>query len=198
MNRRHFGVVLLAATAWLPSIAMGQQSVRVRGTIESFDGRVLKVTSREGRDLTIRLAPEASVAVARAARFEDIRPGDYVGTAAMRRPDGTLLALEVHYLAPNVPAGHTAWDLEPGSTMTNASVEATVTAAAGRELTLRHKDGAERVIVPEAAPIVRAVPGVIADLKPGEFIFAAVQIAADGSMTAARIQVSKDGVRPPQ
>jgi len=198
MNRRHFGVVLLAATAWLPSIAMAQQSVRVRGTIESFDGRVLKVTSREGRDLTIRLAPEASVAVARAARFEDIRAGDYVGTAAMRRPDGTLLALEVHYLAPNVPAGHTAWDLEPGSTMTNARVEATVTAAAGRELPLRHKDGAERVIVPEAAPIVRAVPGVIADLKPGEFIFAAVQIAADGSMTAARIQVSKDGVRPPQ
>ena len=46
--------------------------------------------------------------------------------------------------------------------------------------------------------IDRAVPGTRADLKPGEYIFAGAQEAADGTITAPRIQVSKNGVRPPQ
>lgn len=187
-------IVTLAAA--LPAAA--QSSVRVRGTITAVEGNVLAVKSREGRDLRIELAADATVAVARAARFEDIKPGDYVGSAAMRRPDGSLMALEVHYLAPTVPQGTTAWDLEPGSSMTNANVEAVVGEVGKRELTLRHKDGVQKIFVPEAAPIVRAVPGTRADLKPGEYIFAAVQVAPDGRMTAARLQVSRDGVRPPQ
>jgi len=36
------------------------------------------------------------------------------------------------------------------------------------------------------------------DIKPGEYVFVAAQTGVDGAMTAARIQVSKDGVKPPQ
>jgi hypothetical protein len=53
-------------------------------------------------------------------------------------------------------------------------------------------------VVPEGIPLVRTVPGTRADLKVGEYIFAVAQQAADGTMTVARFQVSKDGVRPPQ
>jgi hypothetical protein len=35
-------------------------------------------------------------------------------------------------------------------------------------------------------------------LKPGEYVFVSAQAAGDGALTALRIQVSKDGVRPPQ
>ena len=52
--------------------------------------------------------------------------------------------------------------------------------------------------MPEGTPIVRAVPGSLDDLKVGEYIFTVVPPAPDGKMTALRIQVSKDGVRPPQ
>jgi len=44
---------------------------------------------------------------------------------------------------------------------------------------------------------VRNVPGARSDLRAGEYVFAAVQTAPDGTMTAPRIQVSKDGVKPP-
>jgi hypothetical protein len=71
----------------------------------------------------------------------------------MKRPDGTLVALEVHYLPPNVPPGHIAWDLQPGSTMTNANVEAIVATAGKRELTLKYKDGEQKILVPEGIPI---------------------------------------------
>ncbi|MEO8674343.1 MAG: hypothetical protein ABI569_02115 [Casimicrobiaceae bacterium] len=36
------------------------------------------------------------------------------------------------------------------------------------------------------------------DLLPGEYVFATAQAAADGALTVARIQVSKDGVKSPQ
>ena len=32
---------------------------------------------------------------------------------------------------------------------------------------------------------------------PGEYVFVAAQTGADGVVTALRVQVSKDGVRPP-
>ena len=89
-------------------------------------------------------------------RFEDIKAGDYVGATTSPGPDGTLVALEVHYLAPTVPEGHVAWDLVPGSMMTNAKVGA-VQATGKRELTLQYKDGTQKIVVPDTAPIVRAI-----------------------------------------
>ena len=81
--------------------------------------------------------------------------------------------------------------------MTNAKVGA-VQATGRRELTLQYKDGLQRVAVPADAPIVRGVPGTRADLVVGEYVFIGAQVAPDGTMRAPRIQVSKDGVRPPQ
>jgi len=64
----------------------------------------------------------------------------------MKRPDGTIVSLEVHYLPPNGPPGHTQWDLQPGSTMTNANVEAIVQSAGHRELALTYTDGAQNIL----------------------------------------------------
>jgi hypothetical protein len=83
--------------------------------------------------------------------------------------------------------------------MTNANVaEAMVTATGARELSLKYKDGEQKITVPPNTPIVRAVAGARGDLKVGEYVFIAAQAAADGKLTALRIQVSRDGVKPPQ
>jgi hypothetical protein len=188
---------LLCGALALAHVADAQTALRVRGTITGFDGSVLAVKSREGQDLKLQLADNATVAVAKAVRFEDIKQGDLVGATALKRPDGALVAVEVHYLPPTVPTGHGPWDLQPESTMTNANVEAIVAAAGNRELTLKYKDGVQRIVVPEGIPLVRAVPGGRSDLVPGEYVFVAAQVAPDGKITALRIQVSKDGVKPP-
>ena len=175
-----------------------QTAMRLRGTITAIDGNTMSVKSRDGQDVKVQLPDNVSVAVAKAIQFDDIKQGDYVGATTMAKPDGTLTAVEVHYLAPTVPEGQGPWDLQPGSVMTNAKVSSIVVAAEKRELTLQYKDGSAKIHVPENAPIVRAVPGARSDLRPGEYVFAAVQTAPDGTMAAPRVQVSKDGVRPPQ
>jgi hypothetical protein len=189
---------MLAGIVLVVSAAQAQTNVRVRGTITGIDGKVLSVKSRDGKDLKIELADNVAVAVAKTIRFEDIKKGDYVGATTLPGPNGTQVAVEVHYLAPTTPEGQLAWDLQPGSLMTNANVESMVTGTGNRELTLRFKDTTQKIVVPEGAALVRAVPGVRADLVVGEYVFIGAQAAADGTLSAARVQVSKDGVRPPQ
>ena len=189
---------VLAGIVLVVSAAQAQTNVRVRGTITGIDGKVLSVKSRDGKDLKIELADNVAVAVAKTIRFEDIKKGDYVGATTLPGPNGTQVAVEVHYLAPTTPEGQLAWDLQPGSLMTNANVESMVAATGNRELTLRFKDTTQKIVVPEGAALVRAVPGVRADLVVGEYVFIGAQAAADGTLSAARVQVSKDGVKPPQ
>lgn len=196
MNLRQI-VGLLAGVVLAVSVAQAQTNVRVRGTITGIDGKVLSVKSRDGKDLKIELADNLSVGVAKAVRFEEIKVGDYVGATTKPGPDGAAMAIEVHYLPPTVPEGQLAWDLQPGSTMTNANVTSTVVGTGSRELTLQYKDGTHKFTVPEGVPLMRTVPGTRADLVPGEYVFIGAQAAADGALSASRIQVSKDGVKPP-
>ena len=176
--------------------AFAQTNVRVRGTITALNGDVLTVKSREGKEVKVQLAPDAQVAVAKATTLAEIKPGTYVGSAAIKRSDGTLVAKEVHTLAPQVPAGHIPWDLEPGSTMTNANLSGVTQAAGGNEITLQYKDGTQKILVPPGTPIVTFTPGDRLALKPGETIFTTARMEADGKLSTQRIQVSKDGVRP--
>jgi len=193
-------VLLLFAGAFaLVSAAAGAQTpMRIRGTITSLDGEVLLVKTRDGRDLKINLAPNLTVAAAKAVTLADFKPGAYVGSTAKKNAAGVLVASEVHVLPPQAAAGHTPWDTSPGDTMTNANLAKVVKTANGNELTLEYKGGSQTILVPEGTPIVDFVPGDRSLLVPGATIFAGAQVAADGKITTGRVAVSKDGVKPPQ
>ena len=190
---------LLVAILVFAATAGAQTPQRIRGTITAFDGNVLSVKSRDGKDLKVELTEKASVATAKATTLADLKPGDYVGSATRQRADGVLVALEVHTIPRSVAEGHRAWDLEPGTMMTNANIASVVQAAGGQELVLEYKGGAQKILVPPGTPIVTTVAADRSFLKPGEYVFFTAQLGADGTMTmSGRIQVSRDGVKPPQ
>ncbi len=93
--------------------------------------------------------------------------------------------------------GRNPWDLQPDSTRTNANVEAMVDTANGRELSLTYKGGAQKILIPEGTPIVAFTPSDKSMLKPGAHVFVVTQAAADGTLTAARVNVGRDGLKPP-
>ena len=187
------GVLLLAS-----AVASAQAPMRVRGTVTSLDGDVLSVKTRDGKDLKISLAPNFAVAAAKAVPLSAFGPGAYVGSTAKKNASGQLVASEVHRLPPTASAGHTPWDTSPGDTMTNANVAAVVKSASGNELTLEYKGGSQKILVPDGTPIVDFVPGDRSLLVPGATVFVVAATGADGKLTAPRVAVSKDGVKPPQ
>src|SRR5258708_13114761 len=139
-------VGLIVGLVVVVTAAQAQTNVRIRGTITGIDGKVLSVKSRDGKDLKIELADNVAVAVARKISFEDIKKGDYVGATTMPGPNGTLVAVEVHYLAPTVPEGQLAWDLQPGSTMTNANVDSIAAGPTHHALPLTYKGGTQTIV----------------------------------------------------
>ena len=89
-----------------------------------------------------------------------------------------------------------SWDLEPGSMMTNATVAGIVKTTNSREMTLEYKGGSQKVLVPEGIPMFTTVPGDRSLLVRGAYVVIASQVAADGTISAAGVSVSKDGVKP--
>jgi hypothetical protein len=198
---RRFPAVAFLAILTAGMAAQAQAPSRVRGTITGLDGNLLSVKSREGADLKLDLAPNATFAYMKKVDLADIKPGTPLGTTAVKDAEGKLVARELHVFNPDRPIpgeGHRPWDLEPESTMTNAMVTAVVQANRGNELTLSYKGGEQKVLVPAGIPIVMAVEGDRSLVVAGEYAYITVTAGADGKLTATRMQVSKDGVKPPQ
>ena len=182
------------------AFAQPAPSPRVRGMIEALDGAVLSVKTREGATAKISLLENARVVAVKNASLADIKANTYVGAAAMPRPDGSQLALEVLIFPEAMRGageGHRPWDLLPESTMTNATVAETVSRVDGATLTLAYKEGQKTIVVPPEAPIVTFAPADRSDLKPGAKFMATVTRDPSGAMTAASIVVGRDGVDPP-
>ena len=181
--------------------AQSQPSRRVRGAITGFNGYELQVKTREGNDLQVGITSDTKIKVLVPRKMSDIKQGSFVGVTAIQHGPGTpLQAREVHLFAPaqrGTGEGHYDWDLEPGSSMTNANVDAIVDANNGKELTLSYKGGSQKIIVPQDVPIVSFQPADRSLLKAGAQVFMITQQAADGSLTAQHISVGKNGMRPP-
>jgi hypothetical protein len=192
MKRLLLLVLMFATTA-----AIAQAPTRVRGTITGLEGDVLSVKARDGKEVKIHLAADAQVATAKKASMADFKPGSYVGVTSVKGPDGRLVARRVHQLGPQVPQMHGAWDSIPDSMMTNANIESTAQVSGGNELTLKYKDGEQKILVTRETEFYTFAPGSRADLKPGATIFTGARNEG-GKLVAQRVSVGKDGVNPPQ
>ncbi len=202
-------VRILTTAAFAAAIAVtaasAQQTQRVRGTIEKIDGNTLLIKGPDGAPATLTLADNAVIVGVLKATVADIKEGSYIGSGALPQPDGTQKAVEVHIFAESQRGtgdGHRGnWDGSPygagTGTMTNGAAGQAVSSVDGPVITVKYKDGEKKVIVGPNVPIVRYEVGDKGELKPG----AAISVAAatkkpDGTFSAARINVGRNGVVP--
>lgn len=177
--------------------------VTIRGKISAVEKQALKVTTSAG-EVLVKLPDNVRIGGVEAAKLSDITAGNYVGTTAVKQADGNLKALEVHIFPESsrgTGEGHRPWDLQPGSTMTNANVEkveqVAVEKVQGQLLTLKYKDGEQKVFIPPGTPIVKNVPGDQSLLKPGTGVYIPAMRGEDGTLTATRVTAGVGGIMPP-
>jgi hypothetical protein len=172
-----------------------QNPVRVRGSIANVSGDVLTVKSREGTVSEIQLTPKVTIVATSPITLSDIKPNDFVGVAAMKRPDGTLVAAEVRRFPAPLNEGHRPSDFQPGSTMTNATVSATVQAKEGRELVLTYQGGSQKIVVPQNLPISELVNTDRSALVAGAEVNLTAMPDSENKLVAQRIQVSRPAAK---
>lgn len=202
MRRISLAGLMLAALLMVltaSALAAGRSGQKVRGTVTAFDGNVLKVRTREGRALVMRVPRKAKINVLSPLTLRDIKPGDFVGVTALLR-GGELQALEVHVFPEAMRGtgeGHYDWDLEPGSTMTNANVDAVVATNDGEKLTLSYKGGSQQIVVPPGTPVITFSPATRSMLKRGASVFVIARRSENGSLNALRILLGSGRIKPP-
>jgi hypothetical protein len=196
-------VASVAAASILASSAFAQQAptVRIRGTIESVDGNMLGIKTREGTDVKVKMTDNVAVFAVVKTELSQIKEGSYIGVTAMPEPDGVQKAIAVHIFPENqrgAAEGFRPWDARANSTMTNATVAETVKGTAGQNILVKYKDGEKKVVVPPETPIVTFVASDKSEVKPGAklIIFGAAK-KEDGTLEANRVNVGRDGVTPP-
>ena len=177
-----------------------QQTLRVTGVVESFDGRVLAIRSDKLGEVKVSLTANATVFGVAEAKLADVKPGSYIGVGAMPQPDGSQRAIQVTILAESqrgLSEGHRPWDARPNSTMTNGTVDETVASVDGQVVMIKYKDGEKKIIVPPDAVIRAYVAGDRSELKPGARIAIVRALKkSDGALEADRVNVGRGEVVP--
>ncbi len=217
-----FAMALAFRTAAAQQPQAPQQ--HVRGDVVAVRGDEVDVRTRGGSVVHVAVPQDARVAKVEEADPSAIADGEFVGVTAVPQPGtGTLRAVEVHVFPEAMRGageGHRPWDLQPGSSMTNATVSgmgagkqgaarqgtgssmtnATVAGVkrSGKERTLKlsYQGGEQTVVVPSGIPIVRLAPGDRSLLKPGAHVFA-IATEQDGKLVAQRLTVGEGAVVPP-
>lgn len=182
------------------AVAQSAPAARLAATVVALDGNRLDVTDASGKALALVLPDNLRIMGVTALDPAAIKPGSYVGSAAVSRPDGTLEALEVHVFPPALRGtgeGHRPWGTDAGTTMTNGTV-GDVVMTQGRTMTVKYGDGGvQKIFVPPDAPVVSLEPGDRSLLVPGAHIVAGYSRADDGTLTASRLNVGRNGTVPP-
>jgi hypothetical protein len=201
---------LVASLTVLGGVAFAKAPpLPIRGTISAVNGSTLSITETSGANISLTLAAGATVTDVLPASLADVKAGTYVGTAAIKQPNGNYRAMELQIFPASMRGaglGTRAWNLAPHSTMTNGTVgglahaAGTVGTMSGTgDLTLTVNDGTgmKTVFVPSSVPVVTYAPGTAAELQPGAHVLFFPMKAADGTLTASRINVGKNGLVPP-
>lgn len=189
-------VALLFATSF--AAAQAPQTVRVRATLENVSVPMLTAKARDGAEMKIKLADNAPVNEVVKASLADIKADSYIAVTAMPQPDGSQKAVAILIFPEamrGVGEGHRPWDLEPNSTMTNATVAEQVAGTDGQTVTVKYKDGDKKILVTPATIIVTYKKAATSDLKAGQKIFiAAAKKLDDGTLEAPNVAYGDVGV----
>jgi hypothetical protein len=183
-----------AVLAGASAPAVAQNAPRVRGTITGLQGDDLLVKTKDDQELAVRLVRPTTMTARIKADPSAIKPGVFVGAAAVPGKGGALAGVEIVIFPEAMRGageGHRAWEPLPEGTMTNATVADEVSATDGRSLKLSYKGGEQTIAITPETRVFTLGDATLADLKPGAPVSFGVEKDADGHLQTKRLTVDR-------
>lgn len=194
---------------------------RVRGTIVSFDGKLLTVKTDSGEIVAVSVLPTTIYLYNELRKPGDIRVGDFLGSAAVPGSDGKLHAQEVHIFPEQLrgtgEGQYPMGDPNSNRSMTNATVAEVTSVAKGGTLKLTYHGasapgeptctghapksgdgcvGQTEIVVAPGVPVLAYIYGRASALVAGAAISMLVDSGADGEPVTTRLVVEHNGIKP--
>ena len=158
MNAKSMLLGVLVAISVAPALAQTNTAVNVFGTVEQIGADSLSVKTDDGALETYKLAPKLTVFQNKRATLADIKPNDFVASAAIRKQDGKLHSTELRIFPEAIRGqgdGQRPMNDEKKQTMTNATVTGSVIVNGSNEITVKFKGGDSQLIVDPGIPVIR-------------------------------------------
>lgn len=159
MNAKSMLLAGLLALAAGPALAQGGAVVTLSATVEKFDAAAIAVKNDQGGAVeSFKLAPNFLVLQNKAATLADIKPNDFVASAAMLGSDGKLHSTELRIFPEamrGVGEGQRPMNDPQNQTMTNATVTGAAVVNGSNNLKVKFAGGEGELIVDPGIPITR-------------------------------------------
>ena len=188
------------ATAFAVTTASAQApqaAVAVIGQIQGVDGNLLVIKTSAGEQ-KVTLTGNVAVWGLEKASVSEVGKGAFIGVGATPQADGSQKAIRVIIFAEAMRGngeGHRPWT-RPNTTMTNATVDTTVSATDGQNIMVKYKDGEKKIVIGSDAVIRKYVAGDKSELKPGAHVGINANRQPDGSLQTTRVNVGRGDVVP--
>jgi hypothetical protein len=217
-----FAAALFATPAFTQdkTAAPPEAPQRIVGTILSFDAPILTVNLGKDKAIEITLAPKAFIIANKKSALKDIKPGDFISSAALKGKDGKLKAEEVR-IFPEAMRGIGEGQYPtsvPNRMLTNAAVDEIVTAARPANLKLSFHGsalnllgvcsghasapgvgkctGKTEIAVGPKVPVTLWLLGDPSWLEEGKAVSFLATADDEGKLTALGVIVEHDGEKP--
>jgi hypothetical protein len=158
MRSLSFAIGTLLALLAGPAPAQASKAVTVAGTVTAVEGASITVRTDGGKSEAVKLTPNYVVVRNSPATLADIKPNDFVASAAMRGADGKLHSTELRIFPEamrGLGEGQRPMNDARGQTMTNATVTGTVMVGPSNTLTVKFPGGESELVVDPGVPVTR-------------------------------------------
>lgn len=192
MNARSLLTAVLLALAPLPALAQAPNAIALVGTIDKVDATSLSLKGEQpGEVATFTLAGNLVVLQNKTITLADIKPGDYVASAAVRGSDGRLHSTELRIFPEamrGIGEGQRPMNDPRSQIMTNAEVTGAAIVGSSNSLKVKLSSGEPELVVDPGVPVTRIDMASKALLAPGTKV--RVQgTKTDAGATATRVTI---------
>jgi hypothetical protein len=169
----------------VPAMAQGNNAVNIFGTVDKFDTTSITVKANDGATETLKVAPKLLVVQNKPASLKDIKPNDFVASAAVRKEDGKLHSTELRIFPDamrGLGEGQRPMNDARNQTMTNATVTGTAIVNGSNEMKVKFKGGESELVLDPGVPVTEIVPAEPSMIKPGAKVRVQGVKTAEGAM----------------
>ena len=177
-----------------PSMSQSPNAFAINATVNSIEATSITLTSEDGGAVeTFRLAPTLLVLQNKAATLADIKPNDFIASAAVRKEDGKLHSTELRIFPNGGPGspGEGQFPMKDGPkrTMTNATVTGTAIVGGSNNIRVKFAGGESELVLDPGVPVIAIVPADRSLVKAG------TKVRVQGVKTAEGVLINRITLR---